>query len=121
MNGMKSLSVFDPPMCCSTGVCGPSVDPELVQFAADLDWLKSQGVQVSRHNLAQQPQAFVQQARVQAALQQGGNDALPMVLVDDEVRASGRYPNRDELAGWVGVEPSHNPSKTGCCGSSGCC
>jgi hypothetical protein len=29
------LDVFDPAMCCSTGVCGPEVDPQLVQFAAD--------------------------------------------------------------------------------------
>jgi hypothetical protein len=35
-----TLCVFDPAMCCSTGVCGPSVDPELARFAADLDWLK---------------------------------------------------------------------------------
>ena len=42
-NVHSSVDVFDPAMCCSTGVCGPSVDPELARFAADLDWLKSQG------------------------------------------------------------------------------
>jgi len=31
------IQVLDPPRCCSTGVCGPNVDPELVRFAADLD------------------------------------------------------------------------------------
>ena len=31
---MTHLQVFDPPMCCSTGVCGPQVDPELPRFAA---------------------------------------------------------------------------------------
>ena len=49
----QTLQVFDPAMCCSTGVCGPEVDTKLVQFAADLDWLKSQGVIVQRHNLSQ--------------------------------------------------------------------
>lgn len=49
------IRVFDPPMCCSTGVCGPSVDPELVRFSADLDWLKAQGVTVERYNLSSSP------------------------------------------------------------------
>ena len=48
---MIKVQVFDPAMCCSTGVCGPSVDPVLPRFAADLEWLKSKGVQVERYNL----------------------------------------------------------------------
>ena len=48
---MTRLQVFDGPMCCSTGVCGPTVDPRLAQVAADLEWLKTQGVQVERFNL----------------------------------------------------------------------
>ena len=52
------IQVFDPAMCCSTGVCGPDVDPDLVQFAADLDWLKTQGVIIQRHNRAQKPAAL---------------------------------------------------------------
>ncbi|HTN04894.1 MAG TPA: arsenic metallochaperone ArsD family protein, partial [Planctomycetaceae bacterium] len=56
---MKHVQIYDKPMCCSTGVCGPQVDPVLPRFAADLDWLKSQGHQVERFNLAQQPDAFI--------------------------------------------------------------
>ena len=55
---MPKLALYDPPMCCSTGVCGPVVDPVLPRVTADLDWLKRQGIQVERYNLAQQPQAF---------------------------------------------------------------
>ncbi len=56
---MSKVQIYDKPMCCSTGVCGPEVDPVLPRFAADLDWLKSQGHAVERFNLAQQPAAFV--------------------------------------------------------------
>lgn len=59
---MASVKVFDPAMCCSTGVCGPSVDPKLVRFAADLDWLRSKEAGVERYNLAQQPAAFAADA-----------------------------------------------------------
>ncbi|MEX2621006.1 MAG: arsenic metallochaperone ArsD family protein, partial [Egibacteraceae bacterium] len=55
---MVTVEVFDPAMCCSTGVCGPSVDPALARFASDLDWLGEQGAQVRRYNLGQEPGAF---------------------------------------------------------------
>jgi arsenite methyltransferase len=91
------LEVFDPAMCCSTGVCGPDVDPKLVRFAGDLKWLQEQGVEVKRFNLAQNPGAFVANESAQAALNQKGEAALPLLLVEGQVLASGDYPERDRL------------------------
>jgi AhpD family alkylhydroperoxidase len=98
-----AVRVFDPAMCCSTGICGPSVDPQLVRFAADLDWLKSQGVAVERFNLSQQPGAFAEDAAVKSALETKGEAGLPLVKVNGEVKSSGLYPSREELAAWAGV------------------
>jgi len=95
---MPLIQVFDPPMCCSTGVCGPQVDTTLTQFAADLAWLKRQGVEVERFNLAQDPGQFAQHEVVKDALQKRGEHCLPLILVDREVVAEGRYPSREELA-----------------------
>ncbi|WP_257313682.1 arsenite efflux transporter metallochaperone ArsD [Geothrix fuzhouensis] len=106
---MIRVQVFDPPMCCATGVCGPSVDPKLVRFSADLDWVKAQGVAVERYNLAQQPLVFAQDPEVKAALQGEREKALPLIKVEGQVRSRGRYPAREELAAWVGLgapEPS---------------
>jgi len=100
---MKSIRVFDPAMCCSTGVCGPTVDPRLPKFAADLDWLKGQGVSVERFNLSQEPRAFAADVEVRTTLQTHGQDGLPLIKVDDEVMSRGTYPSREELARWVGV------------------
>ncbi len=100
---MTVVRVYDPAMCCSTGVCGPSVDPQLPRFAADLDWLKTQGVSVERFNLAQQPAAFAEDHAVRAALQTKGEAGLPLVKVNDEVKSSGVYPSRADLAAWAGV------------------
>jgi len=100
------IQIFDPPMCCSTGVCGPAVDPELVRFAADLDWLKRQGVEVERYNLSQQPAAFAGNDVVKAALGKDGNDCLPLTLVDGAVACTGKYPTRQALAGYAGIEVS---------------
>lgn len=100
---MTQLTVFDPPQCCNTGVCGPSVDPKLSRLAADLDWLKQQGVEVVRYNLTQQPQAFVDNATIKGILERRGEDALPVFLLDGEIMNQGSYPHRDVLAGWVGL------------------
>ncbi|MCU0306691.1 MAG: arsenite efflux transporter metallochaperone ArsD [Thermoleophilia bacterium] len=96
------LEVFDPAMCCSTGVCGPDVDPALVRFAQDLEWLAAQGVEVRRHNLAHEPAAFAGRPAVAAALKDGIG-CLPMVLVDGEEVARGAYPVREELARRLGL------------------
>jgi AhpD family alkylhydroperoxidase len=90
-------------MCCSTGVCGPEVDPALVSFAADLKSLQDQGVDVRRFGLAQNPAAFVENDLVREALTKTGEAALPLVLVGGAVVASGRYPTRTEFAAWLGL------------------
>jgi AhpD family alkylhydroperoxidase len=100
---MKKIKVYDPPMCCSTGVCGPSVDEKLVRFASDLDWLKRQGCIIERYNLSQQPDEFVKNPLVKTTLEKDGNECLPMLLLDDVVVHIGFYPARPELAALVGV------------------
>lgn len=104
-NGLssKKVQVFDPPMCCSTGVCGPNVDPVLPRFAADLEWLKGRGVEVERYNLAQQPAAFAGNALVRSEITERGVETLPLVLVDGRVMGRGEYPTREQLAEWSGL------------------
>jgi hypothetical protein len=100
---MPKVEVFDPPMCCPTGVCGPSVDPALLKFAGALAWLRRQGVTIERSNLAQQPAAFDANETVKRLLTETGESALPLTLVDGRVIASGAYPTKEELAAATGV------------------
>jgi len=112
---MATVQVFDPPMCCATGVCGPEVDPALARFASDLEWLKSTGVVVARFNLSQEPAQFVANPVVAEAMQQR-EDALPLVLLDGKIVAQGAYPARAALAGLVGLEaPAVQPAAKACC------
>ncbi len=99
---MPKIQVFDPAMCCSTGVCGPEVDPKLAQFAADLDWLRASGVEVERFNLSQQPAAFVENEAVAKAMR-ARDDALPLLVLDGKVVAQGSYPSREGLAELAGI------------------
>ena len=125
---MTHLDVFDPPMCCSSGVCGPSVDPLLATFAADVDWLTAQGVSITRYNLAQDPQAFMADPLVKDLLQREGDACLPLLILNGEIVGHGAYPRRDELASLVNLPASASPVKRRirldavCCKpGSGCC
>jgi hypothetical protein len=122
---MANIQVFDPALCCSTGVCGVDIDQQLVSFTADADWAKQNGAQIERFNLAQQPMAFAENAIVKGFLERSGQEALPLILVDGEVALAGRYPNRAELARWAGIasaaEPEAAKGAAGCCSGSRCC
>jgi hypothetical protein len=125
---MNKLQVFDPALCCSTGVCGTEVDQVLVNFSADVDWLKHAGGQIERFNLAQQPMAFAGNAVVKAFLERAGAEGLPLILLDDEIAMAGRYPTRQELARFAGIasalsEIAVPEVKSGGCGCSDskCC
>jgi hypothetical protein len=120
---MKKLEIYDPALCCSTGVCGTEVDQNLVNVSADVDWAKRNGAHIERFNLAQQPMAFAENAVVKGFLERSGQEALPLVLLDGEVAMAGRYPNRAELARWFSITvPTEAPkSEGGCCSGSRCC
>jgi len=119
------LEVFDPPMCCSTGACGPAVDPKLVQFAADLEWLKSKGVEVVRSNLTQQTDAFVNNAVVLQAMREKGVKQLPFFLVNGHLVGAGSYPSRNQMAQVLDLSADPSAEKllspSSSCSSTGCC
>ncbi|MFU8848895.1 MAG: arsenite efflux transporter metallochaperone ArsD [Opitutales bacterium] len=98
---MKKITIYDPPMCCSSGVCGPEVDPVLPRVAGMLSQIQGQGVKVERYNLAQQPIAFAQNTEVRALLEKEGTEALPLFYIDGELAIKGRYPEQEERAAWV--------------------
>jgi hypothetical protein len=122
---MITVKVFDPPMCCSTGSCGPDPDVALARFAADLQWLQSQGVVVERFSLSRQPDEFATNATVMQAMNTHGADVLPIVLVNDKIVAERQYPSREQLSGWLGLAVSATTvavqSAQSCCGPKGCC
>ena len=93
---MKTIQVYDPPMCCSTGICGTDINPDLVSFAAMLAQLSTHGLKIERYNLGQQPMAFVKNDSVKALLDKEGAEALPLIFLDGAVYLKGRYPTATE-------------------------
>lgn len=121
------IEIYDPAMCCPTGVCGPSVDPELVRMQEALRQIEKQApqVQVSRYGLSADPQAFVANAEVAELLKSEGPECLPLVFADGELVSKGRYLSNEQLQALlkrVEIEVSLIAKKraSGCCGP-GCC
>ena len=132
---MPVVRVYEPALCCNTGVCGEDVDQALVSFTADLAALAEQGADVARHNLANDPMAFATDETVRTFLQVAGSDGLPLTTVDGVTVMTGQYPTRDQLARFAGIDVApavpagatllqvaDEPSDSSCgCGSTGCC
>lgn len=125
---MKKMIIFDPAMCCSTGVCGPSVDPELLRMSTVLNSLSKKGIVVERHNLTSNPQAFVDNKGINELLNSDGVDILPVTMVDNVVVKTKAYPTNKELCEMLEVPEDYlkttlkiKSKNNGCCGGSGCC
>lgn len=120
---MKKVEIFDPAMCCSTGVCGPSIDPELLRLATVINFLKEKGIIIKRYGLANEPQDFIANKVINDILQKEGANILPVTLIDGEIAKTKEYPTNEELSSWLEVELSikQQGGSGKCCGSEGCC
>jgi hypothetical protein len=110
------VQVFDPEMCCASGVCGPAPDPGLIRFSAALERLKAEGASVQRYQLGRNPQAFVRQPEVYRLLLQRGTAALPVTVVDGTIVALGSYPTYEQMreARPAAVPAAAGPAPRGC-------
>lgn len=121
------IEIYDPAMCCPTGVCGPSIDPELVRMQEALRQIQKQAaeVQVARYGLSTDPQAFVANATVADLLKSEGPECLPLVLANGEIVSKGRYAGNEQLQAILkdaGIEVALTAKKKTSCGCGpGCC
>lgn len=99
------VEIYDPAMCCSSGLCGPSIDPVLVKMNDAVLALKKQGVEVERYNLAQQPKEFMSNKAIADLLHKNGKKVLPITFVNNEVFKTGEYPSYEDLCKALGIEP----------------
>lgn len=125
---MSKIEIFDPAMCCSTGVCGPSINKELLRVATVINNMVKKGADVTRHNLASEPQAFIDNKKVNEYLNSKGAEVLPITMVDGEVKKIKDYPTNEEFAHWSGLSKEDlstitikKPTKSCGCNNKGCC
>lgn len=98
------IEIYDPPMCCSTGICGPSVDDALVKVSENLEILKKKGVEVNRYMITQQPLKFRENEEVFRLVKEKGKEVLPIATVNGRVIKTGTYPTLEEMEKELGAE-----------------
>lgn len=122
---MKTIVFYEPAMCCETGVCGPSVDSELLRILAVVNGLKKEkNVKVERFNLTKNPSAFANNSKVAELLQLEGADVLPITFIDDVILKKNTYPTNEELSELLNIDleiEEDMKEEKRCDGSQGCC
>ncbi len=91
------VEIFDPPMCCPTGLCGPVLDTTLVDLSEALLALQSDGRSVARHMMTVEPHAFMRNRAVYELIRDRQLEVLPITLVRGQVVKTDAYPSLDEL------------------------
>jgi len=103
----KKIEIFDPPMCCPSGLCGPSIDPALLDINEAILKIKNDfagKVTIERYLLTQQGPKFMENPHVLALLKSHGVEILPITTVNGEVLKQKAYPSYDELKSVIGEE-----------------
>ena len=100
---MKKITIYEPAMCCPTGLCGVGVDPELLRISTVANNLKGKGIEIERYNLINSPMKFITNKTVNEMINKKGVEELPFVFVDGEVEITGRYPTNEEIAQYLDV------------------
>jgi hypothetical protein len=123
---MTRMKIYEPAMCCSTGLCGVGVDPELLRISTAINNLGKNGIMIERYNLSNAPQAFINNKEVNEFINKNGTNGLPITVLDDRIIIEGRYPTNEEISSLLGVPMTvfninTSKSNNSCCGGSGCC
>lgn len=91
------VEIFDPPMCCPTGLCGPTLDQTLLDVNEMILDLKKEGYLVDRYQMASHPQTFLGNPEVMRLVREKQLAALPIVIVHGKIVAEGSYPKLADI------------------------
>lgn len=97
----KKVIIYDPPMCCSSGVCGPNPNQTLIDFQDTYTKLKQSGQDIERYIITQSPEKFKENPKIIKLIQEQQLKVLPITTVNNVVVKTGGYPTSKELQGYI--------------------
>ncbi len=100
------VEIFDPPMCCPTGICGPTIDQTLLDLNEMVMALQSQGISVARYQMTSHPHVFLSNAEVMKLMREQQMAALPITVVRGKVFKTHAYPSLEEVKTHLNGDPS---------------
>jgi len=126
---MKKIIFYEPAMCCSSGVCGPSPDQALINLQDVLEKVETGAdVLVERYSITQNPKKFMENPQIIRLIQEKQLKALPITVFDGNIVKVGSYPTLEELQklfqGNINEEVTPTatlPLDQGCCSGKNYC
>lgn len=95
------IIIYEPPMCCSSGCCGPSLDQSLINFGDILEIVKKSGAEIERYSVNQSPEKFREHPEVLKLVQEQQLKALPITTCNGKIVKSGAYPTLEEFQKFI--------------------
>ena len=99
------VEIFDPPLCCPTGLCGPVLDTTLVDLGEALLAVESGGHSVVRRQMASEPREFMRNPEVYALIKARNLEVLPITVVRGRIVKTDAYPTLAELQAELAARP----------------
>ena len=91
------VEFFDPPMCCPSGLCGPTLDQTLLDVSEMVFALQRENLRVERYQMTSHPNAFLGNAEVMKLVREKQMEALPITVIHGRVVKAGAYPTLVEI------------------------
>lgn len=142
----KKIRIYERGMCCPTGLCGPSIDPEIMRITTAISTLEKNDIDIKRFNLTSNPDEFINNKIINNLLIKEGEEVFPITLINNEIVKKRYYPTNQELTNWtkmaiekdklqkvdsgccsdsnvcdIRCSPKNNKPNSGCGGGNGCC
>lgn len=100
----NKIIIYDPPMCCSSGVCGPNPDRTLIDFQDTFQRLVRSGESIERYIITQSPEKFKENPKIIKLIQEQQLKVLPITTVNGEIVKTGSYPTKQEFNSYLVIK-----------------
>lgn len=96
---VNNLIIYEGAMCCSTGVCGPEPDKELIEFNETLKKINKEfsDLDITRASLSVDVKMFLENKEIFQLVKGNGQEILPITTINGEIIAKERYLKFNEL------------------------
>ncbi len=107
----NELIIYEGAMCCSTGVCGPEPDQELIALNETIKKLQSDyngRLNIIRASLAFNSLMFFTNKEVFQMVKDNGQEILPITAINGEIVARKKYLKYDEIKKLLEEKIAHD-------------
>ena len=89
----NNLIIYEGVMCCSTGVCGPEPDKELIEFNETLKKISKEfdNLKITRASLSFDVKMFLENKEIFQLVKEHGKEILPITTINGKIIAKKTY------------------------------